>query len=398
MVLSTDVPARAELVARAAGLGPVLRAHTGWAEENRRVHDEVIEALAGAGMFRLRIPVRYGGFEVDTATLVEIGTELGRADGSVAWVTAVYTIPAWMAALFGDEAQDEVFTTPDVRICGTLSPSAMAAPAPGGGIVVNGKWGFISGALHAHWQEIIAILVPAGGGEPYPVMALAPMSDLLIVDDWHTYGLRGTGSVSTVAQDLHIPAHRVLPLPQILDGHTASAATTGPIYHAPLLPIASASSAGPVVGMAHAAKDAFLKRLPDRKITYTAYDNQAQAPITHHQIATAALATDQAAFHAHRLATLVDTKTTGPAAGATWTLHERATARADLGATCQLAKTAADTLAAASGGSSIYTGIPIQRITRDLHAVTLHALMHPTTNTELYGRILCGLPPNTLYI
>jgi hypothetical protein len=28
----------------------------------------------------------------------------------------------------------------------------------------------------------------------------------------------------------------------------------------------------------------------------------------------------------------------------------------------------------------------------------LHALMHPATNTELYGRILCGLEPNTLYI
>ena len=65
---------------------------------------------------------------------------------------------------------------------------------------------------------------------------------------------------------------------------------------------------------------------------------------------------------------------------------------------CQLGKQAVDILATASGGSSIYSNVPIQRIQRDVHAVNLHALMHPDTNLELYGRILCGLEPNTLYI
>jgi hypothetical protein len=40
----------------------------------------------------------------------------------------------------------------------------------------------------------------------------------------------------------------------------------------------------------------------------------------------------------------------------------------------------------------------MQRIARDVNAVTMHALMHPDTNAELYGRILCGLEPDTLYI
>jgi hypothetical protein len=55
-------------------------------------------------------------------------------------------------------------------------------------------------------------------------------------------------------------------------------------------------------------------------------------------------------------------------------------------------------LSLASGGSSVYSDVPIQRIARDLHAINLHALMHPATNTELHGRILCGMEPNTLYI
>jgi len=65
---------------------------------------------------------------------------------------------------------------------------------------------------------------------------------------------------------------------------------------------------------------------------------------------------------------------------------------------CRLAKEAVDILATASGGSSIYSDQPIQRIARDVNAVTMHALMHPDTNAELHGRILCGLDPDTLYI
>jgi alkylation response protein AidB-like acyl-CoA dehydrogenase len=394
MAMTTDVPTREELVQRASGLAPLLQKHSAWSEANRRLHDEVVDALSDADFFKLRKPKRYGGFEADTRTLVEVAAELGRGDGSASWVASVYWIPGWMACLFPDDVQDEVFANPDVRVCGTLSPSAMATPAEGG-VVVNGKWQFISGAHHAQWQEVIAIYVPAEG-QPYPVMGLVPMSDLLIVDDWHTSGLKGTGSVSTVAKDLFIPQERLLPLPAVLQGQYASKLNAkSPIFRTPLLPVAAASSVGTVVGLGRAAKDAFLRRLPNRKITYTGYESQREAPLTHLQVADATLKLDEAEFHALRLADLVDIK---GVEGTEWKLEERARARADMGAVVKLTKEAVDIFASASGGSSIYLDVPIQRIARDVNAVNLHALMHPNTNAELYGRVLCGLEPNTLYI
>ncbi len=393
-MLTTDVPTREQLVRRASELVPVLRKNGAWAEENRRIHEESIEALADAGVFKLRVPVRYGGYEADTRTLVDVASELGRADGSTSWVASVYWIPTWMTCLFPDQVQDEVFATPDVRICGTLSPTAMAAPVDGG-IVVNGKWSFISGALHSHWQVVVAVLV-GGGGEPAPIMAVVPITDLQIADDWYTAGLKGTGSVSTIAQDVFIPSERVLHLGAVLQGQYSSVANAAsPIYRAPLLPVASASSVGTVVGLARAAKETFLERLPERKISYTAYTSQAEAPLTHLQVADGAMKIDEAEFHAHRLSSLVDSKGVD---GSPWTLEERARARADMGAVCRLAKEAVDIFATASGGSSIYSNVPIQRISRDVQAANLHALMHPDTNAELYGRVLCGLEPNTLYI
>ncbi|MGW1764040.1 acyl-CoA dehydrogenase family protein [Streptomyces sp. NPDC002073] len=388
------IPTRAQLVQRAAELAPVLKKFAAQAEADRRLHDDTIEALTEAGFFKLRVPKRYGGYETDTRTLVDVAAELGRADGATAWTTSVYWIPTFMTAMFPDAVQDEVFSTPDVRICGTLSPSAQAAPAPGG-IVVNGKWSFVSGAHHSHWQEIVAVLFGADG-PPQPIMALVPIGDLQIVDDWHTSGLRGTGSVSTVAQDLFIPQERVLPLGAVLQGQYASELNRdNPVYRTPLLPVASASSVGTVLGLARAAKDAFLERVTSRGITYTGYEKQAEAPITHHQVAEATLKTDQAEFHAHRLSALVDSK---GESGAEWSLEERARARADMGAVVRLAKEAVDIFASAGGGSSIYSDAPLQRITRDIQAVSLHALMNPNTNSELYGRILLGQEPNTLYI
>jgi alkylation response protein AidB-like acyl-CoA dehydrogenase len=309
-------------------------------------------------------------------------------------VVSVYWIPTWIACQFPDQVQDEVFATPDVRICGTLSPTAMATPVDGG-VVVNGKWGFISGAPHAHWQEIVAIQVGLDT-EPMPIIALVPMSDLIIVDDWYTSGLKGTGSVSTVANEVFVPRDRILSLPAILQGVGASKANRqSPIYNAPLLPVAAASSAGTVLGLGLAAKDAFLQRLPQRKISYTTYTSQSAAPLTHLQVSDASMKIDEAEFHAYRLTSVVDTKC---ADRSEWRIEDRAKARADLGAVCKLAKDAVEILSTASGGSSIYSDVLIQRISRDVQAINLHALMHPDTNSELYGRILCGLEPNTLYI
>lgn len=392
--MNAEIPTREEIVKRVSDLIPTLRSKATWAEENRRLHDETIEALAEAGVFKLRTPRRYGGYEADTRTLVEVGTELGRADGSIAWTAGVYWIPTWMACLFPDQVQDEIFATPDVRICGTLSPSGVATPAEGG-VIVNGSWSFITGAWHAHWQEIITVQIMPNG-EPMPLMALVPMSDLTIVDDWYTSGLSGTGSVTTVAQDLFVPQERVLPLGAILTGQSASEINrNSPIYRLPLLPVASASSVGTALGLARGAQDVFQERLPQRSITYTSYQSQGEAPITHLKVAEAATAADEAEFHAHRLANLVDAKGT---AGADWTMAERVRARADLGAACRRAREAVDVLALASGATSLQHDVPIQRIARDIRAITLHALMNPDTNAELYGRVLCGLEPNSQYV
>ena len=391
----TQAPPGGDLVRSASTLVPLLTSHATWTDQNRRLNDSVIEGLTEAGIFRMRLPLRYGGHEADTRTVIDVLAELAAGDGSAAWVAGVNAITTWMACLLPDSVQDEVFSVPDVRLCGTLSPTGMCTPADGG-VVLNGRWGFISGALHSQWQVIVAMAPTPDGSGLWPILTVVPISELTLIDDWDTVGLRGTGSISTVAEEVFVPQERILPLPLVLAEQYASVANAAsPVYRTPLLPTASALSVGVAVGLAAAAKAAFFDRLSGRKITYTSYENQAEAPVTHLQVAEATMTVDEAFFHAHRLAALVDSK---GADGTPWTLEERARARADMGRACQLAKKAADIFAGASGGSSIYNHVPIHRIAGDLNAINLHALMHPDTNTELYGRILCGQEPNTLYL
>jgi alkylation response protein AidB-like acyl-CoA dehydrogenase len=303
-------------------------------------------------------------------------------------------ISTWMMGLFPDEVQDEVFATPDVRISGILSPGAMAAPVDGG-YLVNGKWSFNSGARQSTWNTNAAV-TPTGDGGFAPVMIAVPISQLQIIDDWHTTGLRGSGSITTIAQDLFVPAERVLQMGPVLQGlHQSKLNANALIYQAPFMPTACATVSAPALGLALAAKDAFLERLPGRKITYTSYDNQAEAPITHLEVAEAITRIDEVGFHCHRAADMIDSK---GRAGEAWTLEERARIRLDLGAACQRAKEAVDILDGASGGSSVYYDVPIQRIQRDVQVLNLHAILHPNTNLELYGRIVCGLESNTPYI
>jgi alkylation response protein AidB-like acyl-CoA dehydrogenase len=49
-----------------------------------------IQALADAGIFKLRMPVRYGGYEADTRTPVDASVDLGRVDGALAWTVSTY--------------------------------------------------------------------------------------------------------------------------------------------------------------------------------------------------------------------------------------------------------------------------------------------------------------------
>ena len=171
------------------------------------------------------------------------------------------------------------------------------------------------------------------------------------------------------------------------DRHNAG----NPYFNYPLAPVLTVNAGGTPLGMAQGALEGFLARLPGRGIAYTFYTNKSEAPVTHLQVAEAMLTLESADAHVRRASALLDSHT-----GGRMSLDARVKSRAHIAYSTGLAREATDILFYASGASSIQEHMAIQRYQRDIQALSNHAIMHPQTGLELYGRILCGLQPNTL--
>src|SRR5690606_10611140 len=146
-----------------------------------------------------------------------------------------------------------------------------------------------------------------------PISVLIPYAELTILDDWHASGLAGTGSHTTVGEDVFVPAHRILPGAALATGEYLSQRLRDvPLYRTPAVPYLVANAGGAPVGIAQGALDAFAERLPGRRITYTDYDSQAAAPVTHIERARATMLVDTAEDHMLRPARLLHAALTAP--------------------------------------------------------------------------------------
>ncbi|MFJ9567142.1 acyl-CoA dehydrogenase family protein [Streptomyces fuscichromogenes] len=383
-----------DLVHRVRELQPLIRSHALRAEQRRRVTGEVVEALTDAGIHRMNVPRHYGGYQTSLRTQVDALSEVSAACGSAGFMALIQAGCAFITALFPDDAQDEIFTRPDVRIGGTLVPGSKAAPVDDG-YVVNGNSPFATGCQDADWHLLTA-LDDTGDGPPRMLWLAIPLTDLKVLDDWNASGLAGSGSNTVVAQDVHVPAHRVLPVgPLLAGGFPSRRNSADPFYHMPVLMLFCAWTAANALGLGRAALAEFGGRIHQRGITYTFYERQHEAPVTHLQFAEAALKISSAELLTADFVGLIESRV---AAGEPFTTQERARTRAQCGYVTRLCKEAADLIGSASGASSLQREVPVQRIVRDLNALGLHSFVNPTANLELYGRVLSGLDAGTPFL
>jgi alkylation response protein AidB-like acyl-CoA dehydrogenase len=373
---------------RTRALLPQLRDSAAAHEQARRVLPETFDALGRAGVFRMTAPKKWGGDEASFQTQCEVLAEVARGCPSTSWVATILSAMSWLAGMYPEEGQAEIFASGDPRISGVFSPTGTAV-RKGDGFVVNGKWGFNTGGQGSNWTLLVAILQEDDG---LPLCAIAETRELERLDDWNATGMGGTGSHTVVATNVFVPARRAVPLPDLVEGkgapdrHNASA----PYFSLNLAPVLIVNGGGTPLGTARGAFDTFMERLPGRPIAYTNYTNRAEAAVTHLQVGEASLLIDSCDAHVRLACALLD----GPGASSLSVL-DRVRARAHITHATGLARQAVDILFNASGASSIQPHIPIQRFQRDIQALANHAVMHTQTGTELYGRVLCGLEPNT---
>ena len=382
-------PSRAELVARAAALRPLVREHADRAEAERRVPDEVVDALTDVGLFRLFTPRRFGGYQAELRALVEVSEMLGEADGATAWQLGVQLVSSWLVCKFPPRAQDEVFgENPDARVCSALAPAATGRRVPGGWRV-TGQWAYVSGSWHADWLCGGAMLGTTAGQPPEAAVILMPASALTVRDTWFTAGMRATASNTFGCEDVLVPEHRVLPIPALTGGGGPDTSGQEGLYHSPFNPVGVPALLAPLLGVSRAALAWTIEQAARKGISHATYSRQADAVNVQVQIAQAALKIETARLHVYRGVDQVDSS----ARQDSYLEYEaRAMIRAEAGYVAQQLLDAISILLNVHGAGSMADGNPLQRYWRDISTAARHAGLNSAVGYEILGKTLLGVP------
>jgi 3-hydroxy-9,10-secoandrosta-1,3,5(10)-triene-9,17-dione monooxygenase len=377
-----------DLVRRAESLQPLLAKNAPESDRNRRASEENIQAIAEAGLFKLMVPKRYGGYEGTLRSHMEVSAALAEACGGTAWVTALINGCAWFTSLFAKQAQDEVFgADPNARVAGVFSPASKVRRVDGG-LVMSGKWYFSSGSLHSTWAMLGIIEHDENGAFKAQYLGLVPMGEVTIEDTWFTTGMRGSGSNCIVGNDLFVPDHRLLSIMPALHGDYPSPFKDEVAYRSAFGPVSSILLIAAQLGLGRAALKYVIERAPQRAIAYTSYTKQTDSIAFQMQVAEAALKINTAHLRAFYAADEIDE---GARRNKELDYLTRCRIRADTGAIVTDITDALNTLLFAHGAGSFAETNPMQRWWRDSNTAARHAIILPTVGAELYGKALLNV-------
>jgi alkylation response protein AidB-like acyl-CoA dehydrogenase len=222
-------------------------------------------------------------------------------------------------------------------------------------------------------------------------LSLMPMSELTIEDTWFVAGMKGTGSNTIVARDAFVPAHRFLPYPDAFQGRYRTEHLDEAVYRVALVPVTILILIGSQLGIARSALEFVTAKAPTRGITHTDYVKQTQSAGFQMLLAEAAMKIETAGLHAFRAADDLDRFA---AAGQHPDLVARARVRADTALVAKYCREAVETLVSAHGTSSLADANRLQRLWRDVHVASRHAITDWQVNLEIYGKALLGVEPN----
>jgi alkylation response protein AidB-like acyl-CoA dehydrogenase len=378
----------ASVLERVRALRPRIMERAGEMERNAVLDDQIVLALADAGVFRLMSPTIVGGLDAAPATVIDVLSDLSYADGSTAWVSmATMTATGLIGAYCGESAHATVFASPQglSYVCaGTNQPRGKAFREPGG-YRIAGRFPFGSGSAHARWLMGGYVVQGADGperrpdGTPLTYTGVAARDTVELLGNWDVMGLKATASYDyevseqVLADDFLFDIEDAVAPPDSVFARVG-ARTMGALGHA-AFPIGVAKRAlDEVAELARNKKQITGGLLVDRRTFQLEWVK---------------------AFGAVRAAEAYVRRTFKDL----YELPAEASGRDDLRAECRLAASqmvmvageathAAYLLAATD---ALRGGSQIQHSMRDMHAATQHALTAEPTFIEA-ASVLLGVP------
>ncbi|WP_419908496.1 hypothetical protein [Candidatus Poriferisodalis sp.] len=368
---------RAHLLAAVDSVADALAAGRDESEQLRRLSPTSVEALRSSGLFKMKSPREVGGAEAHPVTQMDVIEAVTMIDPAAAWcmfITASAT--GAMLSTLPDETVESVLADGFPFMAASLRPGGSARKVDGG-YRVSGRWAWGSGVEHSDW---VAAPVFCDGDGPPVIRAMAPTGDAILHDNWHTLGMRGTGSCDYELDDVFVP-----------DGYAVDVFSVEPPKGGALMRLGLPA----FVVNEHGSFAYALGRLALQTMTETAIEKKrgylggvslADRQVFQRAIGQGTIRMNACALAmAESLERMFESAAAGPPdpalvteaqAAAVWCTDEAV----DL----------VSELFRFTGGSAVMNGNEMQRILRDTYTIQSHLMVSAVTY-EQYGQILLGM-------
>ena len=198
------------LISKAEKLIPKVKSASLTISQDRSIPESLIDELVDNDMFRLLLPKRFKGQQLDLLEYVEIIQGFAQADGSTAWCLNQNNVLSTFAGVMPTSLADEIWSNKR-SILANGPPVWFELKKSKGGYKLSGEWRLSSGFSHANW--LLALVSENDTAQTLQSPATAqymviPKSQIEPIYDWNVNGLRGTGSNSFKADNLFVPEER----------------------------------------------------------------------------------------------------------------------------------------------------------------------------------------------
>ncbi|MGH3756328.1 acyl-CoA dehydrogenase family protein [Actinophytocola sp.] len=368
-----------EVVTRAKRIAATLVDRQAETEQRGYYALDTHNEFLGAGMYRLLVPRRYGGYEFGLGTYLRVVSALARGCPSTAWMYTFGAAHALLAAaLFDESTQDELFAGGDFICPATVAPVGIAERAEDGGWIIDGVFGYSSGSPYATHFIGHTLVAGADGEPPAPMMFVVPRAQWRRLDDWGAQlGLRGSGSHSVAIEKAHIPAHFALPgthmgQATVVDGTVGRELHGNAMYGGGVLSSLQFQLGALSVGMATGALDAYAELMRGRMTIFPPITLRAEDPDYQLRYGEAAgrIAAAEAAL-ADAVRQWEQTAERGSAAFTREVDLRLSTISREAVRLCWSA--VSDQLFPTAGSSAVRAGARIERVWRDMSTLHSHA-------------------------
>ncbi len=368
---------------------PTIAANAMACDEARQVPEENVKLLIEAGFTRALQPLAHGGLELSPDEYCPAIVDIAGACPSTAWALGLLAQHNHGLALFSKEAQEEVWgPSKDTLVSSSVAPLGKVE-AVDGGVKLTSRAGWSSGCDHADWAVVGFMRPdPVMGGEMGPHLALIPREDYEIIDDWHTAGLRGTGSKTLKIDNVFVPEHRIESMIGLNVGSSKGYGIhDGGIFKSAFSPYFSFGFSAVAVGVAKKFLDVYRKKVSGRVRAYTGAKVGQAAPAymrlaeSMHQVraAQASLAQDWREIASRSRS------------GQLPLPDEMEMWRTNQAYATKMSIEAVNRLFVASGGGAWFSSNEMQKYWRDVNMTGAHAYSDYDVASQKLGRHALGL-------